>query len=171
MAAESIVDIVRSVADDAMKLAASLKNTAANDAEPTARQTKTFRELITSAERALSDGRKRAKERRRKRIEELQELIAAFDSTLATPGIPDDVREDVKTLRRRKRAQLIRLSATESVDFAGIMTADEIEYVESLLERARKEVAARKKAAALLKTTLEVADRALTIAAKAAAAM
>lgn len=171
MAAKSTVDTVRSVAEDAKKLAESLRTTAATDAKPSAKQAQAFRRLITSAEKSLAEGRKRAKEQRRTEIADLEKLIAAFDATLGTPGIPESVRKDVKTLRRRKRAQLARLAARESVDFAGILTAREVKDVDKLLTRARKEVAARKKAAALLKTVLEVADRALTIAAKAAAAM
>ena len=118
------------------------------------------------SEAALTEASQLAKEQRREQIKELEKMVKQLESALATPGLPGSARAELQALKRKKRAQLVRLLARESMDFGGILTATQVERIKEVLKRAKQDVARKKKAAAFLATVIEVADISLSIVGK-----
>ena len=117
----------------------------------------------------MSDAKLRAKAMRHKEIDELTQLIKDIELALATPDLDEDVRNDLKDLRRRRRAKLVRLQIRLGMDFSGILTPKQIQEIQEVLKRAKADVAKKKKAAAFLATIMKIADVALGVLGKAVA--
>ena len=167
----SLVDTVKRIGDDAVKILEAIKAKADDGADLTRKERDTIRALVKRSEDAFSDASKRAKARRKEQVVELKELIKNIDLALTTPGLDQGVRRDLRSLRRRRRARLVRLETRETMAFAGILTAREIREIADVLKRAKQDVRKKKNAAAFVGTVMKVADLALGIAAKGAAAM
>ena len=107
-----------------------------------------------------------AMDRKIKEIKELEKMVKQLESALATSGLPRSARAELQALKRKKRAQLVRLLTRESMDFGGILTSTQVERIKEVLKRAKQDVARKKKAAAFLATVIEVADISLSIVGK-----
>ncbi len=167
----SVIDKVKGIAGDAQKLAAELKPKAEQGANLTKKELDAIRKLVQRSEAAMSDANQRAKERRQQEIKALEELIQSITSALGTPGLSANARNDLKNLRRRRRAQLLHLQTRAALDFGGILTANQIKEIAELLKRAKQEVANKKKAAAFLTTVVRIADIALSVGRKVGGAL
>jgi Spy/CpxP family protein refolding chaperone len=162
---------VEGVAEDAKKLIKILQSTAKKDKDAilSKKELDSIRRLIERSEDAMSDAKLKAKAMRHKEIDELTQLIKDIELALATPGLDEDVRNDLKNLRRRRRAKLVRLQIKLGMDFSGILTPKQIQEIQEVLKRAKADVAKKKKAAAFLATIMKIADVALGVLGKAVA--
>ena len=150
----------------AQRLANAIRPKAEDNGALAEQELRSISRLLDQAENAMSDGREEARKKIEDEIDDLSTLIANLDGALATPGLSSAARREMKTLRRRRLARRTRLRGKLAMDFAGILKAAEIREMTALLGKARRDVAARKRAAAFLVTLLKVADAGLTIAAK-----
>ncbi len=169
--ARSIVDTIRDIAGDAQDLVDLVTPKAAVDDTLSASELASISKLVKRAETALSDASVRAKQSRQQEIKELEKLVKSFTTALGVPGLSASARDNLKAIRRNRRAKLLRLQTQAAVDFGGILKPDEIKEIETLLKAARRDVARKKKAAAFVSTLLQIADKALIIAGKIASAM
>lgn len=162
---------VEGVAEDAKKLIKILQSTAKKDKDAilSKKELDSIRRLIERSEDAMSDAKLKAKAMRHKEIDELTQLIKDIELALATPGLDEDVRNDLKNLRRRRRAKLVRLQIKLGMDFSGILTPKQIQEIQEVLKRAKADVAKKKKAAAFSATIMKIADVALGVLGKAVA--
>lgn len=166
-----LIDTVKEIAGEARRIVEELKPKAAEGAELTQTELATIRKLVQRSEDAMSEANRLAKERRQQEIAELEELIESIESGLSTPGLSRSARDDLKNLKRRRRAQLLNLQTREALDFGGILTAPQVEEITAVLKRAKQDVAKKKKAAAFVATLLKVADIGVGIVRKAGAAI
>jgi Spy/CpxP family protein refolding chaperone len=162
---------VEGVAEHAKKLIKILQSSAKKDKDAilSKKELDSIRRLIERSEDAMSDAKLKAKAMRHKEIDELTQLIKDIELALATPGLDEDVRNDLKNLRRRRRAKLIRLQIKLGMDFSGILTPKQIQEIQEVLKRAKADVAKKKKAAAFSATIMKIADVALGVLGKAVA--
>ncbi len=161
-----LIDQVMSIGEDAASLVDVLTTKAADNADLTPGELAAIDKLVKQSEAALSEASQLAKKQRREQIKELKKMVKQLESALATPGLPLTARTELQALKRRKRAQLVGLLARESMDFGGILSVTQVERIENVLKRAKKEVAQKKKAAAFLGIVMEVADISLSIVGK-----
>lgn len=106
---------------------------------------------------------------RRARIEELTKEIDDAEAVLQEPGLDQGTRGTVKGERDANVAERAQLNAEAASDFAGVLTATEVQELSGLLAAARNEVAQKKQAAAAIAFAMKLADIALSVAAKVAA--
>jgi hypothetical protein len=158
------------IADDAKKIIEILRSKSVKDKEAvlSKKELDSIKSLIKRSEDAVRDAKLNAKKQLKRESDELTQLIKNIDLALATPDLDDDVRNDLKDLRRRRRAKLLRLQTKLALDFSGILRPQQIQEIQEVLKRAKAEVAKKKKASAFLSTTMQIADLALGILGKAA---
>ena len=163
MSLTDTIDNLKGIADDAKQLFEVLKSAAEQGKEATHAQKDRLKKLTSGLDENV---RKASRERRQEEINQLNEAIAKLDTVLSIVGLPKDIRDDARAERARKVARRGRLRAQQGLDFSGILNSREIEELQILVDKANKDVARKKQAAAFLQTTLEVADIGLRIAAK-----
>lgn len=161
-----LIEVVKSIGQDAADLADILSRRAAADADLTKRERTAIETLIARSQSAMTEASALAKERRREQIGELEKLIKSLESAIANLGSQPEARRELQALKRSKRAQLVGLLTRESMDFGGILTVTQVERIRDVLTRAKRDVARRKKAAAFLSTLMEVADLSVSIVGK-----
>lgn len=162
-----VIDRVKTIGADATELLELARPKAAGGADLTAAEIKKIGQLVKRSEATMSEASERAKAARREQIAELESHIENLTMTLATPGLSRTARDDLKALRRNRRAQLLNLQTREALDFGGILTADQVAEIGSVLKRAKADVAQKKKAAAFLASLTKIADLSVSIVRKA----
>lgn len=158
---EEALDTLRAIAAEARELAAGIAAAAEAGEEAPAPHLESLRGL---AERFDRTARLAARERRRREIRRLSAVISAHESTLALAGLSSDTREALRAQLVASRARRSRLRSQDATDFDGLLSAEEVEALEGLVERARDEARERAVAAAWLDVAYDMADLALTVA-------
>ncbi len=169
VARTSVTTTVRGIAKDAQKLIKAFKPKAESDIKLTHEDYENLRRLTQRAQEAASQANQQAKQRCENQILELEQLLANLDQALGTPGLDNDTRSDLKRMRRQKRAQLLRLQTKLAMDFAGILSARDIQEIQRVIKKANKDVKHKRRAAAILATLVQITDIAIRIAKVAAA--
>ncbi len=164
----SLVGSLKDIVKEALNLVNALKPKVEKGVSISSKEFREITKLIKHSEDTLSEASKRGKQRRREQIQDLEQLIENLELALATPGLDENVRGNLKNLKRKKRAQLLHLGTKEAMDFGGILTTRKINEIEGLLKQAKSDVAKKKKASTLLGTLMKLADIGLSIAAKTA---
>jgi len=118
------------------------------------------------ADKLDENARKASRERCEFEIDKLSKEIDKIDCLLAVPGMTKEVRDIAKAERGKKVARRGRLRGKLGLDFGGILTATDVQVLDDLVVKAKKEVQTKRKAAAFLHTVLKIADISLSIASK-----
>jgi len=162
----NVIEEVSSIGKDAQALVAELQPKAQQGADLTNAELKKIDRLVKRSEAAMSAAEVRAKERRKAQISELDKLINNITLSLGTPGLSQTAIDDLKRLKRNKLAQVVRLKTRAALDFGGILSPAEIKDIATVLKQAKADVAAKKKAAAVLGSILQIANLAISIVGK-----
>ncbi len=163
---KTTVEKLKELSADAQALIAALLPKAATNADLTAKELKLVTKLIDRADalRTTADGELKAQQAQE--IQDLQTAIGQLDAALAVPGLPAATREALKTLQRSKRGRLGWLQTQVAMDFGGILSAQEVTEIATLIQDTRKAVAQKKKAATHLALVMKVADVGLGLASR-----
>lgn len=168
---DDAIEAVRAIGTRAQELNTLAQTRAMENGDLTDEEISMISDLIDQSEHALDHAKEQARHRCAEEMAELQTLIDQIDASLAVPGLDAETRDELKRLRRLRRAKLLRLQSREAVDFAGILTAQEVEEITTVLGQARHEVAQKQKAADFLSLLVRIADFSLKIVSKASASV
>ena len=163
MGISDTIEKLKLVEEEAKQLFEALKQLANLNKDAKQSQKNKLKKLADDLD---ANARKASKERCEFEIQKLTTEIEQLDSLLAIIGIPKNVRDQAKAERGKKIARRGRLQGQCGTDFGGILTKTELQELDELLAKAKKEVQAKQKAAEFIQTTLKIADISLSIAAK-----
>ena len=127
--------------------------------------------LLRRVEKADTEAREFAEEKRITRIAELSEQIDALHAAAGIARLSNSTRQSLRSKMRRLRAERGALELKAGLNFSGLLTKAEVQQMAKLLAKAKKEVAAKKKAAAAIETTMDVAEIAVKVGGKFASLM
>ena len=159
---QSIQDL-QSTAAGAMALFQQLKAAADLRKNSTIAQRGRVRALASKLD---TDAKLASRARRDAEIDQLTRIIDAHAAALATPGLSAATKQAIRATRTAKVARRGRLRAQVGTDFAGVLTKTEVDRLVAAVAAARLSAARKRKAAAFLKVTLDVAQNALQLAGK-----
>lgn len=164
--AATIIDTVRTIAEDAREIVDLLTPKVVSNELLTAAELARIDALVARAGQVLEEASALAQAQRQDEIAALRTLIRNIDTALAAPGLSRATTTLLRSLRRRRRSRLLRLQTRRAMQFGGILSVRQVREVHDVLARARRAVASKKKASAFVGTTMQIADLALSIAAR-----
>lgn len=161
--AKGRLDPAQGIGEDIRALVAMLLPKAETGAALSTKELGTIGRLIRRSEAAIDAAGAQVHKRRQQEIEQLRSLVDDLDAALSTPGLDRRARDDLQALRRRKRARLVRLQTKQAMDFGGMLPARDLQKIQALFARVRRDVARRRQAAVHVANLLLLADVVLMI--------